>query len=68
MTATLNLNLGEALTADELRALTQAATERDTTIERILYEAAHALYLSSTRQLALPFNRNPQPAGKGVKA
>lgn len=41
MTATLQLNLADALTKDELQTLLSEADKRKTTVERILYEAAH---------------------------
>lgn len=41
MTATLQLNLADALTKDELQLLLAEAAKRKTTVERILYEAAH---------------------------
>lgn len=40
MTATLQLNLSDTLTADELRELTAEATETEQTLERVLYDAA----------------------------
>lgn len=40
MTATLHLNLGDALTAEELRELTAIATAEGKPLERVLFEAA----------------------------
>lgn len=40
MKATLQLNLSDALNADELRELTAIAEAEDKTIERVLFEAA----------------------------
>lgn len=40
MTATLNLNLSDALTGDELRELTLIATTEGKSLERVLFEAA----------------------------
>jgi hypothetical protein len=40
MTATLHLNLSNTLNADELRALTEIALERQVPLERVLFEAA----------------------------
>ena len=40
MTATLQLNLSDALTADELRELTFIATSENKTLEKVLFEAA----------------------------
>jgi indole-3-glycerol phosphate synthase len=42
MRATLVLELGNALTADELRSLLAVAAERGISIERLLFEAAKA--------------------------
>lgn len=50
MRATLNLNLSDALTADELRELTAIATTEGKPLEKVLFEAA--------RDLA---NRRPAP-------
>lgn len=43
MTAILQIQLGDALTADELRELTEAALEQRQPLERVLLEAARAL-------------------------
>jgi hypothetical protein len=43
MTATLQLNLSDALTADELRELTATAIEENKPLERVLLEAAREL-------------------------
>lgn len=67
MITSLKLNLGEALTAEELRVLTEAAMERGTTIERVLYEAAHRFVLSQVRQLSLPFGRNNDNGKEGAR-
>jgi hypothetical protein len=40
MTATLQLNLSDTLSADELRELTYIATSQNKTLEKVLYEAA----------------------------
>lgn len=40
MTATLQLNLSSALSADELRELTGIAAAEGKTLERVLFEAA----------------------------
>lgn len=40
MTATLQLNLSNTLSADELRELTYIATSQNKTLEKVLYEAA----------------------------
>lgn len=40
MTATLKLNLSDALTQDELRALLAKAAEERKSLERVIYEAA----------------------------
>jgi hypothetical protein len=40
MTATLQLNLSDTLSADELRELTFIATSQNKTLEKVLYEAA----------------------------
>jgi|GEM_PF-3984460 len=42
LTATLNLNLGDALSADELGELTSFATDRKVSLERVLFDAARA--------------------------
>ena len=43
MRATLNLNLSDALTADELRELTAIATTEGKPLEKVLFEAARDL-------------------------
>lgn len=43
MRATLNLNLSDALNAEELRELTETANQEHKTIERLLFEAAKDL-------------------------
>jgi hypothetical protein len=50
MQATLQLNLSDALSPDELRALTAAAAERQTSIERLLFEAAKKLAAKTRRK------------------
>lgn len=42
MNATLNLNLSDALNADELRELTAIAITEGKSLERVLFEAAKA--------------------------
>jgi hypothetical protein len=42
MRATLVLELGNALTAEELRSLVAVAAEREVSLERLLFEAAKA--------------------------
>jgi Zn-dependent peptidase ImmA (M78 family) len=67
-TATLNLNLGEALSKDELTTLIDLAMARGVSIERILYEAARDLAerrRAGAAQLALPI---AAPLGKGGAA
>lgn len=49
MQATLQLNLSDALTANELRELTAAAAARKVPVERLLFEAARALAAKSKR-------------------
>ncbi len=41
MNVSLKLNLTDALTAKELKLLLDEADKRKTTIERVLYDAAH---------------------------
>lgn len=48
MKATLELNLGDALNAEELRELTEIATRERKSLERVLYEAAKALVTKVT--------------------
>lgn len=43
MEATLQLNLADALSAEELRCLTEIAAREGKTIERVLFEAAKAV-------------------------
>jgi len=43
MRATLELNLSDALSGEELRELTVVAQERKQSIEKLLFEAAKAL-------------------------
>ena len=40
MTATLKLNLGEALSLDEFRTLTDACVKQGKSMERLLFEVA----------------------------
>ena len=40
MTATLQLNLSDTLSAEELRELAFIATSQNKTLEKVLYEAA----------------------------
>lgn len=53
MHATLDLNLADALNADELRELTKIAQTVNKPIERVLFEAAKALAMER------------RPAGEG---
>lgn len=57
MTATLQLNFGNSLNADELHELAAIVRDRNTTLERVIYEAA-----SERAQKAKDArNNNPQP-------
>jgi len=40
MTATLQLNLSDSLTADELQELTAIAVEEEQSLEKVLFDAA----------------------------
>lgn len=57
MTVSIQLNLSEALSTEELQHLTAAAMQRGTSIERILYEAAHAFCRAN------PLKPTHQPEG-----
>lgn len=55
MTATLELNLSDALTADELRELTAEAVEQHKPIERVLLDAAREV-ARRRKELTAPGN------------
>lgn len=53
MTATLQLNLSDALNADELQELTAESLERKESLERVLFDAAKEL-IRRRREAATP--------------
>lgn len=60
MTATLQLNLSEALTADELAEVVDLAKRTGKSIERVLFEAARDLAdraRAEGAQMALPMGK-----------
>lgn len=52
MNATLQLNLADALSADELHALVAIAADEEKTIEKVLFEAAQERAAKRRAELA----------------
>ena len=62
MTASLNLNLSDALNTDELRELVEFAETEHKPIERVLYEAAKAFLIHKGASPSGPARRTRRKA------